>query len=101
MAQGGGKPINLNATVSIEAAERPVAAILDEISKKTGVKIAYDPEDIRRLPAVSGDFRKAAISDVLDRCIAGSSFKYQIENNVVLVFDTTVKTRRFTVTGTV
>ena len=101
MAQGGGNPINLNATVSIAATEQPVGTILDEITKKTGIKIAYDPEDIRRLPPVSGEFKKAAISDVLDRCIAGSSFKYQIENNVVLVYDTTVKTRRFTVAGTV
>ena len=87
--------------MSIAATEQPVGTILDEITKKTGIKIAYDPEDIRRLPPVSGEFKKAAISDVLDRCIAGSSFKYQIENNVVLVYDTTVKTRRFTVAGTV
>ena len=60
MAQGGGNPINLNATVSIAATEQPVGTILDEIAKKTGIKIAYDPEDIRRLPAVSGEFKKAA-----------------------------------------
>ena len=57
MAQGG-NPINLNATVSIAATEQPVGTILDEITKKTGIKIAYDPEDIRRLPPVSGEFKK-------------------------------------------
>ena len=39
MAQGGGNPINLNATVSIAATEQPVGTILDEITKKTGIKI--------------------------------------------------------------
>ena len=61
-------------TVSIAAPEQPVGTIQDEITKKPGIKIAYDPEDIRRLPPVSGEFKKAAISDVLDRCIAGSRF---------------------------
>ncbi|MBS4765705.1 SusC/RagA family TonB-linked outer membrane protein [Alistipes sp. kh20] len=100
-AQGGGDPVNLNATLSVTLAEKPVAAVLDDITKKTGIKFAYDPEDIRRLPAVSGEFKKASVHELLDKCIAGSTFKYAIENNVVLVYDSTVKMRKFTVSGTV
>ena len=84
---GGGDPVNLNATLSVTLAEKPVAAVLDDITKKTGIKFAYDPEDIRRLPAVSGEFKKASVHELLDKCIAGSTFKYAIENNVVLVYD--------------
>ena len=51
-AQGGGEPINLNATLTVTLTERPATAVLDEITRKTGIKFAYDPEDIRRLPAV-------------------------------------------------
>lgn len=75
--------------------------MLDEITRKTGIKFAYDPEDIRRLPAVSGEFKKATVHELLDKCIAGSTFKYAIENNVVLVYDSMVKMRKFTVSGTV
>lgn len=101
MAQGRDKPINLNTTVSLTASDRPVAEVLDEITKKTGIGIAYDPVEISRLPNLSGDFKKTTVTDLLERCIAGSNFRYRIENHVVLVYDTTVKTRRFTVTGTV
>ena len=84
-AQGGGEPINLNATLTVTLTERPATAVLDEITRKTGIKFAYDPEDIRRLPAVSGEFKKVTVHELLDKCIAGSTFKYAIENNVVLV----------------
>ena len=100
-AQGGGEPINLNATLTVTLTERPATAVLDEITRKTGIKFAYDPEDIRRLPAVSGEFKKVTVHELLDKCIAGSTFKYAIENNVVLVYDSTVKMRKFTVSGTV
>ena len=100
-AQGGGEPVNLNATLNVTLTEKPVTAVLDEITKKTGIKSAYDPEDIRRLTAVSGEFKKATVQELLDKCIAGSTFKYAIENNVVLVYDSTVKMRKFTVSGTV
>lgn len=98
---GGGEPINLNATLTVTLTERPATAVLDEITRKTGIKFAYDPEDIRRLPAVSGEFKKVTVHELLDKCIAGSTFKYAIENNVVLVYDSTVKMRKFTVSGTV
>ena len=94
---GGGEPINLNATLTVTLTERPATAVLDEITRKTGIKFAYDPEDIRRLPAVSGEFKKVTVHELLDKCIAGSTFKYAIENNVVLVYDSTVKMRKFTV----
>ncbi|MFR5981640.1 MAG: TonB-dependent receptor plug domain-containing protein [Alistipes shahii] len=97
----GGEPINLNATLTVTLTERPATAVLDEITRKTGIKFAYDPEDIRRLPAVSGEFKKVTVHELLDKCIAGSTFKYAIENNVVLVYDSTVKMRKFTVSGTV
>ena len=84
-AGGGGEPINLNATLTVTLTERPATAVLDEITRKTGIKFAYDPEDIRRLPAVSGEFKKVTVHELLDKCIAGSTFKYAIENNVVLV----------------
>lgn len=101
-AQGGGKPVDLNKTLDLTFnTERPVAAVLDEITRKSGIRFAYDPEDIRRLQGVQGEFRKTPVREVLDRCIAGSTFKYTVENNVVVVYDTTVKTRRFTVEGTV
>ena len=100
-AQGGGEPINLNATLTVTLTERPATAVLDEITRKTGIKFAYDPEDIRRLPAVSGEFKKVTVHELLDKRIAGSTFKYAIENNVVLVYDSTVKMRKFTVSGTV
>ena len=100
-AQGGGEPITLNATLTVTLTERPATAVLDEITRKTGIKFAYDPEDIRRLPAVSGEFKKVTVHELLDKCIAGSTFKYAIENNVVLVYDSTVKMRKFTVSGTV
>ena len=80
-AQGGGEPINLNATLTVTLTERPATAVLDEITRKTGIKFAYDPEDIRRLPAVSGEFKKVTVHELLDKCIAGSTFKYAIENN--------------------
>ena len=93
--RGGGEPINLNATLTVTLTERPATAVLDEITRKTGIKFAYDPEDIRRLPAVSGEFKKVTVHELLDKCIAGSTFKYAIENNVVLVYDSTVKMRKF------
>lgn len=50
---------------------------------------------------MSGEFKKVTVHELLDKCIAGSTFKYAIENNVVLVYDSTVKMRKFTVSGTV
>ena len=100
-AQGGGEPVDMNATLTIDAEGTPVTAVLDEITRKKGIRFAYDPEDIRQLPAVTGHFKNIRVYELLGKCLEGTNFKYETENDFVVIYDTSGKTRKFTVSGTV
>ena len=100
-AQGGGEPVDMNATLTIDAEGTPVTAVLDEITRKKGIRFAYDPEDIRQLPAVTGHFKNIRVYELLGKCLEGTNFKYETENDFVVIYDASGKTRKFTVSGTV
>ena len=100
-AGAGGEPVDMNATLTIDAEGTPVTAVLDEITRKKGIRFAYDPEDIRQLPAVTGHFKNIRVYELLGKCLEGTNFKYETENDFVVIYDTSGKTRKFTVSGTV
>ena len=91
----------MNATLTIDAEGTPVTAVLDEITRKKGIRFACDPEDIRQLPAVTGHFKNIRVYELLGKCLEGTNFKYETENDFVVIYDTSGKTRKFTVSGTV
>lgn len=71
--------------ISIHVKQQPVIAVLQLISKKTGVPFFYNIEEMKRLPAVSLKIRNETIDNILLALFKGKGFYGALTNGVMAI----------------
>ena len=72
-------------TVTIQAKEVTVAEILKQIEAQSSYTFVYNDEQIKSLSPLSVNEKNIEITRVLDKCLKGSSLKYELMDKVIVI----------------
>ena len=60
--------------------------VLLELSKEAGINITFNPDDVKRVSVRVQSFNNRSLTDILDVILTGTSFKYKLNGNKLLIF---------------
>ena len=87
--------VYINRTFSGEAAGQSVTLRLEnvslkeafkEIKRQLGYRLAYNEQVINAIGNVSVDVVSGNINEVMEQCLRGSDFSYEIENQIIVIY---------------
>lgn len=80
-------------SVSVEAAT--TKTFFNELKKQTGLSFIYNSDFERNVPKVTIDAKDLSVDEILDMVVVAGGYSYEIEGNIVTIFqDRTKKTTR-------
>lgn len=71
--------------VSIAVKQVPLSRVFDEISKQTGMSVAYKEDLIKDLPLVTVNMKDATVPEVLEKCLKDMPLTYEITGSIIKV----------------
>ena len=71
--------------LTLKADNKSLTDIFAEIRGKSQYTFVYNLDDLQNVRVKSLDVKDASIKDVLDKCLKGTGFSYEIEDHVVIV----------------
>lgn len=77
--------------VTISRSNVPLEIVFKEIRKQTGYSFIYRNEWIQKLGKISIDVKDVPLSQVMDICLEGKPFAYNIENKIITIYPLTEK----------
>jgi len=72
--------------VTISRSNVPLEIVFKEIRKQTGYSFIYRNEWIQKLGKISIDVKDVPLSQVMDICLEGRPFTYNIENRIITIY---------------
>ncbi|TKK71069.1 TonB-dependent receptor [Ilyomonas limi] len=81
----------LKTVISIDADRLPLQKILSEISTNSGVKLAYDVNEVSKYIVTLHDKRQFTIEDVLNKALQNTGLTYQAYANTIVIFNKAAK----------
>ena len=57
-----------------------------EIKRQLGYRLAYNEQVINAIGNVSVDVVSGNINEVMEQCLRGSDFSYEIENQIIVIY---------------
>lgn len=72
--------------VTINKSNVSLEVVFKEIRKQTGYNFIYRNEWIQKLGKISINVRDVALAQVMDMCLEGRSFTYNIENKIITIY---------------
>lgn len=72
-------------TVTVNVANVPVSDVFEAIKGQTGYTFMYNTAAVDAIGRVSVNMKDASLQQVLDRCLANSSYTYSVEENQVII----------------
>jgi TonB-linked SusC/RagA family outer membrane protein len=72
-------------TVTLSLKNVPVQKVFKAVSKQTGMSIVYCESLFAGLHPVSINVKNAPINDVLQQCLTGAPFEYNVQGNTVVI----------------
>lgn len=94
----GNQILQKQVTASFTAS--PVKDVLAKLQQETSVRIVYKAADVERLKPFTGSFKAAPVSQVLDKCLAGTRLTYSVVSGAIVI-KSEAKMERITVFGNV
>ncbi len=71
--------------LTLKADNKSLTDIFAEIRGKSQYTFVYNLDDLQNIRVKSLDVKDASIKEVLDKCLKGTGFSYEIEDHVVIV----------------
>ncbi|MFD2556796.1 SusC/RagA family TonB-linked outer membrane protein [Sphingobacterium tabacisoli] len=72
-------------TVSISGKNLKLTQIFEKLSEQSNFDILYNSKDIQDAPTVTIDMKGASLHQVLNYCLQGQPFHYQIKNRTIVI----------------
>ena len=90
----------LQKQVTVTFTDASVKDVLSKLQSETGVRLVYKPTDVEKLKPFTGSFTNTPMSQILDKCLAGSRLAYSVVSGAVVIKHD-AKMERITVFGTI
>ena len=71
--------------MDISMKKATLVEVFGEIRRVCGYSFVYDSDAIKTVKPISIDLKNATVGEILDKCFAGTSFVYLMEDNVVII----------------
>src|SRR5690349_6537654 len=72
-------------TVTLSLKNVPVQKVFKAVSRQTGMSIVYCENLFEGLQPVSINVKNAPLKDVLQQCLTGAPFEYNVQGNTVVI----------------
>ena len=90
----------LQKQVTVTFTDASVKDVLSKLQSETGIRLVYKATDIERLKPFTGSFKNTPMSEILDKCLAGSRLVYSVVSGAVIIKHD-ARMERITVFGTI
>ena len=90
----------LQKQVTVTFTDASVKDVLSKLQSESGIRVVYKATDIERLKPFTGSFTNAPVSQILDKCLAGSRLAYSVVSGAIVIKHD-AKMERITVFGTI
>ena len=90
----------LQKQVTATFTDASVKDVLSKLQSETGVRLVYKATDVEKLKPFTGSFTKTPMSQILDKCLAGSRLAYSVVSGAVVIKHD-ARMERITVFGTI
>ncbi|MEC3906751.1 SusC/RagA family TonB-linked outer membrane protein [Tamlana sp. 2201CG12-4] len=74
-----------NAKLSLQAKDKALVEVFDEIKTKTGFTFVYSTEELNEKELVSINVKEAKLSEILNTLLNGKNLGYKIVDNVIVI----------------
>jgi len=81
----------LNELFSVRAENEPLGAVLDRLSRNSGLTFSYNPDQIKAEKLISINVEKQSLHEILKKLLNPADFGYRISGNQVVLFRHTVE----------
>ena len=81
----------LNELFSVRAQNEPLGAVLDRLSRNSGLTFSYNPDQIKAEKLISINVEKQPLHEILKKLLNPADFGYRISGNQVVLFRHTVE----------
>ncbi len=81
----------LQVLVTFEAANMPITAVLDKISKQTNIAIFQNNNQTDLAKKVTVNFKNEKLENVLDDLLSSTNLTYRIDNDLIVIIPTKQK----------
>lgn len=71
--------------MDISMKKATLVEVFGEIRRVSGYSFVYDSDAVKTVKPISIDLKNATVGEILDKCFAGTSFVYLMEDNVVII----------------
>lgn len=71
--------------MDISMKKATLVEVFGEIRRASGYSFVYDSDAVKTVKPISIDLKNATVGEILDKCFAGTSFVYLMEDNVVII----------------
>ncbi|HBZ24738.1 MAG TPA: hypothetical protein DEO54_00680 [Rikenellaceae bacterium] len=82
---------SIQVLVTFEAANMPITAVLDKISKQTNVAIFQNNNQTDLAKKVTVNFKNEKLENVLENLLSSTNLTYRIENDLIVIIPTKEK----------
>ena len=90
----------LQKQVTVTFTDAQVKDVLSKLQSESGVRVVYKATDVERLKPFTGSFKNTPVSQILDKCLAGSRLAYSVVSGAIVIKHD-AKMERITVFGTI
>ena len=90
----------LQKQVTVTFIDASVKDVLSKLQSDTGIRLVYKATDIEKLKPFTGSFKNTPMSEILDKCLAGSRLAYSVVSGAVIIKHD-ARMERITVFGTI